>query len=317
MAKTQFVDGTVVPTSYLNSAYYTNGGHKHDGGSEDGSAAKIVLTGARDVSGLLPRTSQVPLYGYRYGLEMGPSAIGDAQYVSFGAGCCAMANAAEGIHYGGELTKQVVDAAGTGFVDWEAAGDGGVAADLVISDGLWLHAFALRNSVTGAINFGFDTSVTAANLVSGDWTQYRRVGSIQIVADDTKYVIRPFKQYDKRFLWSDPVLDALATEIGYAAEYTAVPLTAPAGVVTSAILSITALNNDGVNPYVRLQYQDGVFAGAANAAYGALVLNPSMFGSLEAQLMTDVSRQVYFKVGLVDTTVDLYLWTRGWDDILL
>ncbi|GAB4294229.1 MAG: hypothetical protein Kow0090_08860 [Myxococcota bacterium] len=40
-AKTQFTTGTRVTSQFLNSIYYTNGGHVHDGGANDGSAAKI------------------------------------------------------------------------------------------------------------------------------------------------------------------------------------------------------------------------------------------------------------------------------------
>lgn len=44
MAKTDFTDGeTPVTAAWLDSHYVTNGGHVHDGGSEDGHAPKIDL----------------------------------------------------------------------------------------------------------------------------------------------------------------------------------------------------------------------------------------------------------------------------------
>lgn len=42
MAKTDFSDGTTpITAAFADSIYLTDGGHKHDGGSEDGSAGKI------------------------------------------------------------------------------------------------------------------------------------------------------------------------------------------------------------------------------------------------------------------------------------
>lgn len=60
MAKTTFLDpqggqpGTLVLAAFLNKIFNTGGGHKHDGGADDGSAGKINLAGAAEVSGLLP-----------------------------------------------------------------------------------------------------------------------------------------------------------------------------------------------------------------------------------------------------------------------
>jgi len=50
MPKTQFANGVIVTPEYLNSMFYTNGGHKHDGGTEDGHAPKINLE--TDVEGV-------------------------------------------------------------------------------------------------------------------------------------------------------------------------------------------------------------------------------------------------------------------------
>ncbi|MCL2689051.1 MAG: hypothetical protein FWE57_04290 [Chitinispirillia bacterium] len=54
MPKTTFGNGTIVEPEFLNSMYFINGGHKHNGGSEDGNASKISLTDAAEVTGILP-----------------------------------------------------------------------------------------------------------------------------------------------------------------------------------------------------------------------------------------------------------------------
>lgn len=40
----------------------------------------------------------------------------------------------------------------------------------------WYHVFVIRNTSTGAVDVGFDTSVSAANIPNG-WSAYRRVGA--------------------------------------------------------------------------------------------------------------------------------------------
>ena len=54
MAKTDFQNGTVVTSTFLDTIYQTNGGHKHDGVDDDGHASKIDLSSAAEVSGTLP-----------------------------------------------------------------------------------------------------------------------------------------------------------------------------------------------------------------------------------------------------------------------
>jgi len=62
MSKTIFQNGTVVTSNYLNTIYNTNGGHKHDGGGEDGHVEKIDIN--NHTSGLLGLTK---LYGFGQG----------------------------------------------------------------------------------------------------------------------------------------------------------------------------------------------------------------------------------------------------------
>ena len=58
MPKTNFQKGTIVEPEFLNSMYYTSGGHRHNGGSDDGCARRIVLSNAEDVTGQLPAANQ-------------------------------------------------------------------------------------------------------------------------------------------------------------------------------------------------------------------------------------------------------------------
>jgi hypothetical protein len=56
MAKTQFVNGDVLPAALVNGIYGADaaGGHRHDGADNDGHCPKVVLTGGAEVDGVLP-----------------------------------------------------------------------------------------------------------------------------------------------------------------------------------------------------------------------------------------------------------------------
>jgi hypothetical protein len=44
MSKTTFLNGTIVTPAFLNAIFNTSGGHKHDGGADDGSAQRVEIT---------------------------------------------------------------------------------------------------------------------------------------------------------------------------------------------------------------------------------------------------------------------------------
>ncbi|MCL2219313.1 MAG: hypothetical protein FWC23_05290 [Chitinispirillia bacterium] len=58
MPKTFFEHGTIVTAEFLNRIFRHLGGHRHDGKDEDGSANKINLTNAAEVTGQLPAANQ-------------------------------------------------------------------------------------------------------------------------------------------------------------------------------------------------------------------------------------------------------------------
>ncbi|CAB3957272.1 hypothetical protein [Achromobacter ruhlandii] len=67
----------------------------------------------------------------------------------------------------------------------------------------WYHVFVIRNTTTGAVDVGFDTSPTAANIPSG-YVAYRRVGAIFNQAGGT---IRSFLQDGNLFRNTAPIIN--------------------------------------------------------------------------------------------------------------
>ncbi|CAN0620536.1 conserved protein of unknown function [Burkholderia multivorans] len=107
----------------------------------------------------------------------------------------------------------------------------------------WYHCFLIRNGATGAVDAGFDTSVTAANIPSG-WTAYRRVGSI---LTDGGGNIRAFTQVGDEFLWTVPLRDINTTGVG--ATTASYAVTIPPNVIVQAIIQGYASNSSGSTNY--------------------------------------------------------------------
>jgi hypothetical protein len=70
---------------------------------------------------------------------------------------------------------------------WAAGNNaGGLAAGLTKTNSTWYHCFKLLNPTTGATGSGFDTSVSAANLladsavISAGFTKFKRIGSVYV-----------------------------------------------------------------------------------------------------------------------------------------
>lgn len=91
--------------------------------------------------------------------------------------------------------------------DWAPGSDaGGFPSNLTLSANTWYHLFVIYNPTTNNTDAGFDTSTTAANLLTDatGYTKYRRLGSV-LTENDSK--IRGFKQSGNHIHWDMVVLD--------------------------------------------------------------------------------------------------------------
>jgi hypothetical protein len=244
------------------------------------------------------------------GFQMSYSQDADAWFIEFGAGSAGADAGGSRIFFDSTMTKQVISNAGTAYEDWVAdSTNGGVAVGVAaIADGNWLHAFAIMRSDTGAVDFGFDDDLTAANLLSGAWDKYRRVGSVQIVdAGGGKYKVREFKQRGDRFLWESTVQDVTSTAVAAASVGKA--LTVPVGLQVAAVVSLFATESSAL---WRLGYWDGAL-GASAAGGGRIGGEAGAWDSAAVDLVTDNSATVYFSDDL-GVAPQLDVFTRGWID---
>ncbi len=311
MAKTDFSNGTVVSSAWLDSVFFTGGGHKHDGGLNDGSAGQISLTG--EVVGILPRENYQPPRGFIDGLTLSYSQVGDSWKIAFAAGSTVSGGGGFRMSNINPATKIVIDAAGTGFSDWVAGNNqGGVADGLTPSDGLWLHAFLVHNGTT-SFDYGFDTSPVAANLLTDTgYLYYRRVGSIKIASlGGGKFGIVPFVQTGDRFLWTPVVVDYSGSNIAVATSVTTLSLSVPPDVNVLAALNVwgTCASNWGQHIW------DGPLGATYNAINGVYIYGDATKQVANAaDFLTGTSRQIYACETIAGVASQITIGTRGWLD---
>lgn len=112
-----------------------------------------------------------------------------------------------------DTTDMSLSSAQTKRIDatW-ATGDaaGGLASGATLSADTWYHCFV--GLVGSTVECGFDSSVSAANLVANNsWTVFRRVGA---VLTDSSSNILAFDQQGDRFDWVTPPLDVNDSALG-------------------------------------------------------------------------------------------------------
>jgi hypothetical protein len=197
MALTTFVNGTVVQPSFLNSMYYTAGGHVHDGALNDGHAPKIsldthLLGFPSQIQGILPEAHlpNIQLTNFRSGLSL----LWEARHITMDTGCATAKNVSV---VAGRNVRPLLKCSGMrkrvltdegGWAPWSAGADGGAIPSAAsgfpeLAGGIWLHCFLLgKLSDRDAFDFGFDTTLIPNHLfsVATGWNLFRRIGSILI-----------------------------------------------------------------------------------------------------------------------------------------
>ncbi|MNK96458.1 hypothetical protein D3C87_1167380 [compost metagenome] len=199
-------------------------------------------------------------------------------------------------------TTKTIQASGA----WAAgSGNNGLFSG-AISPNTWYHMFVIRNVTTGAVDAGFDTSTSAANIPAG-WTAYRRVGSVFV---NVSTQILPFINEGHEFRYVTPQQDVTNVGIGAA---TPVGISVPAGI---AVLAKIAM-------YVNLQAarvgaaawstSDAARTGIANSTVTA---GTSFDGAGETLVMASTTGQITVGSVFGTITTAFYLQTRSYFDFI-
>jgi len=181
------------------------------------------------------------------------------------------------------------------------SGNGGLASGVSIATNTWYHVHAII--VSGSTDIGFDTSITAANLVANNSASaFRRIGAV--LTDGSSNILN-FIQDGDEFIFKAQIVNINASAIGTSRVTQAV--SAPLGVQTRAILGLVgqvANNNNSVR--VTLTHPDVTDAtptsqNANNAGENSSNSNGT-FASGTHIVLTNTSSQIAIRQDFNSTT---------------
>ena len=198
-----------------------------------------------------------------------------------------------------------------------AAGDaaGGRAAGVSLSNTTTYHCFGLSNSSGSVTDIGFDTSVTAANLIAdaavisalGASAKYKILGS---VLTDGSANIKPFIQNEKRFRLLTRT-ESSSTLVGGAT--TAITLLGDTPVGRQTLGQYIFLMTDNVNNAILLTSFDEADVAATTTNCDARMPSGSEWVSIKSDIVTNTSAQIRGRQS--DASLDDFeMITRGWVD---
>lgn len=194
---------------------------------------------------------------------------------------------------------------------WAAGtGNGGLATPASLTGDTWYHVFIIEDGA-GTIDAGYDTSTTAANLLTdSSYTKYRRIGS---VLTDSSANIRPFIQTDRKtFFWKTPTRDINSTTLGTTRTSYTVPV--PSGNTHVAIVDSVYTNAGGAtsiymsNPNLT---DTAPSISSAPLAHMYITTGATLVSS-GMNIPTDTSSQISARSDRASTT--LRASVRGWID---
>lgn len=239
--------------------------------------------------------------GFLYGLKLANNATDPTNDIDIATGQALSTDGLTNMTLGSSLIKRL-DAT------WVAGtNQGGRSSSLGISDTTW-HVHLI--SVGGVVDVGFDTSVTAANLIADHGaTAYRRIGSILREAG----LIVLFIQVGD-FFYRDPAIVSSGANPGTAS--TNITINTPLGIVTFAlVVGIYLDTTPTVVKFAQLEPLSSLTL--SSSAEGNCKISMSATDTIASSpllLPTDTSSQLRFRLSTSDADITFKVSTYGWID---
>ena len=221
--------------------------------------------------------------------------------LSFGAGYCVDALSTFRIT---NLTPMIKDIGNA----WAAGSNNGGLFSGSLAATTWYHCFVIKNSTSGAVDFGFSTDINASDRPAG-YNLYRRVWSI---ITDVSSEIEDYLQVGDHGTWINSRFDYNQSNPGPSPIN--VTLTTPPDVRTLAHLSIYL---QLMTPAF-LSVVPGDKTAVANSSEFIMRLDvpggSSRQGNLFYQVLTDTSSRIQFDLSTSDIDTLLQMQTMAWTD---
>ncbi|MBS4052678.1 MAG: hypothetical protein KGZ69_15980 [Methylomonas sp.] len=251
--------------------------------------------------------------GYISGLVISNNSSDAGHDIDISVGECRDSSDAANLAITSVLTKQI-------DVNWVAGTNaGGFPSSLSLSANTVYHFFMIRNSSTSVVDAGFDTSLTAANLLTASsYDQYRRIGSVITNGSNT---IIAFKTIESAgggldFLWTDPPLDVDVTNPGTSAVTRT--LSVPTGINVVAKMNVICRSAVAANSSVYLSSLDvNDEASSVTAAPLATVTHNASAATdvgAQARVRTNTSAQIRSRQSGSTANTGFKIATLGWED---
>jgi hypothetical protein len=299
MAKTDFQSGSHIYSPFMDSIYLTDGGHKHDGVDSDGHAGKIDLTSAAEVEGKLPLANQIPEWGLLKNLGIYRSST---VRVTVFPGACTDKTGVLRMTVGSQISKDI------NAVWTEGHQVGGRASGASLSNGTWYRLFLIAKS-DGSCDAGFDTSASAANLLSdasGDGYAYYRHMAWVYYIDGTDGIRDFVFSWPATFLWAT----AQAGGGTPAVQTSVTTLKLP---VPSDALALVTIAGTHSSQAWRIVFWDGVLGSTYKPGCNAILGASGGYDSSACRLLVS-SSNIYLTEELATTGGNYYYWCRGFVD---
>jgi hypothetical protein len=282
------------------------------------AAARATLDAQQTLSATYVTDNQKLPRGHLQGLKI--SWVSGAVFQA-GVGACRCGTSGDqdlvdGVHTTGSFTKGFISG---GWVSGSAAGGVPTAlSPLAAAVDTW-HFFMLVKQDGSVVDFGFDTSLFAVNLIADDDVitalgascYFRRLGSF--VCDGTPE-FADFTQIGDEFLLNTPVLDYDDVTEDISGGITVTLASVPNGIRVKALLRVShdGANNDPLQ--IRPSVEADVASTHTAAPLGAYMGNhaASVHGGGDLEIWTGTSQDIYMRK--VAATSDTYIVTRGWID---
>lgn len=246
--------------------------------------------------------------GALWGLGVSNNVADATNDIDIAIGACRDAANATFITLATALTKRI-DAT------WVVGTNQGGRPTAVALGAGWYHVFVIATHAYGVFDAGFDTSLTAVNLLAeSGYTLYRRIGSVLVSGAPA---IKAFTRDGDTVLWTVPVLDINAVAIT-TSDALQTLASVPLGFKTEALIHVAARNVNTSEKQVWISSPD--HTGAAPSPTAVPLANVCLInngasesvGMADLRIRTDTAQRVRARATAAST--DLYITTLGWVD---
>lgn len=226
-----------------------------------------------------------------------------AHDITFSTGSILSSDSDRRITLSSALTKQI-DAT------WAAGNNAGGLFSGTVAANTTYHCFLIVRDTDGAVEAGFDTSLTAANIPTG-YTDYRRIASI--ITDSSANIIA-FTQSGNFFALNSRIQDLSASTLSTTGA--SVSLSVPSGLVVTAQIK-TFLNVNSSSHRVNIEPMSGSNpvpnSNATSILFGGISTTVAELPVVVMDLPTNVSSQIRYRSSQASAD-EFSIVTLGWTD---